>query len=230
MLKACIYTLGCRVNQYESDAIMQELQRDGISIVNTDTECHICIINTCSVTGESDRKSKQIIRRLSKKNPNAVIVVTGCFAELNPQIASKIPGVDLVCGNNAKLKKRIDKMDAKHPIYNYGFTDKVSLLMDAADCIVSKPGGLTSSEALAKGLPMIIANPIPGQEDRNVEFLLNNGAAFKVSSTFPVDEAVYQMFSNGTRLKNIREIAEVLGKPNAMTDIAEFIVGLDEKR
>ncbi len=102
MLKACIYTLGCRVNQYESDAIMQELQRDGISIVNTDTECHICIINTCSVTGESDRKSKQIIRRLSKKNPNAVIVVTGCFAELNPQIASKIPGVDLVCGNNAK--------------------------------------------------------------------------------------------------------------------------------
>ena len=102
MLKACIYTLGCRVNQYESDAIMQELQRDGISIVNTDTECHICIINTCSVTGESDRKSKQIIRRLSKKNPNAVIVVTGCFAELNPQIASKIPGVDLGCGNNAK--------------------------------------------------------------------------------------------------------------------------------
>lgn len=104
MLKACIYTLGCRVNQYESDAIMQELQKDGITIVNTDTECDICIINTCSVTSESDRKSKQIIRRLSKKNPNAVIVVTGCFAELNPDAASKIQGVDLVCGNNGKSK------------------------------------------------------------------------------------------------------------------------------
>ena len=102
MLKAYIYTLGCRVNQYESDAIIQELQKEGIEIANTDTECHICIINTCSVTGESDRKSKQIIRRLSKKNPNAFIVVTGCFAELNPKSAAKIQGVDLVCGNNAK--------------------------------------------------------------------------------------------------------------------------------
>ena len=68
-IRAAVLTLGCRVNQYESDAIMQELQKDGISIVNSDTECHICIINTCSVTSESDRKSKQIIRRLSKKNP-----------------------------------------------------------------------------------------------------------------------------------------------------------------
>ncbi len=131
-----------------------------------------------------------------------------------------------VCGNNAKLKKKIDKMKAKHPVYNYGYTDKVNLMMDAADCIVSKPGGLTSSEALAKGLPMIMANPIPGQEDRNVEFLLNNGAAFKVSSTFPVDEAIYQMFANETRLKNIREIAGVLGRPNATADIAKLILGL----
>ncbi len=129
-----------------------------------------------------------------------------------------------VCGNNQRLKKRIDKMKKKHKIYNYGFTDEVALMMDAADCIVTKPGGITSSEALAKNLPMIIANPIPGQEDRNVEFLMNNGAAFKVSSTFPVDEAIYQMFTNKTRFSQIIEISKVLGKPDSTLKIVELIL------
>ncbi len=129
-----------------------------------------------------------------------------------------------VCGNNQRLKKRIDKMKKKHKIYNYGFTDQVDLMMDAADCIVTKPGGITSSEALAKGLPMIIANPIPGQEDRNVEFLMNNGAAFKVSSTFPVDEAIYQMFSNEIRLGQLWQTARVLGKPQSTLKIVELVL------
>ncbi len=129
-----------------------------------------------------------------------------------------------VCGNNQRLKKRIDKMHKNHKIYNYGFTDKISLMMDAADCIVTKPGGITSSEALAKGLPMVIANPIPGQEDRNVEFLMNNGAAFKVSSTFPVDEAIYQMFTNDIRFNQLREIAGVLGKPLSTVKIVELVL------
>lgn len=104
MLKACIYTLGCRVNQYESDAIAKELKDNGVSIVNSSEACDICIINTCSVTGESDRKSKQIIRRLINKNPNAVIIVTGCYSQINPQDALNIKGVNLVCGNNDKSK------------------------------------------------------------------------------------------------------------------------------
>ncbi len=131
-----------------------------------------------------------------------------------------------VCGHNEKLKRRIDRMNLRHKIYNFGFSDKVDLFMDAADCIITKPGGLTTSEALAKGLPIIMANPIPGQEDRNVEFLLNNGAAFKISSTFPVDEALYHMFSNETRLKHMRESVAFLGKPNATKDFVDFVVGL----
>ncbi len=129
-----------------------------------------------------------------------------------------------VCGNNQRLKKRIDKMKKTHKIYNFGFTDKIALMMDAADCIVTKPGGITSSEALAKKLPMIIANPIPGQEDRNVEFLMNNGAAFKVSSTFSVDEAIYEMFTNKTRFKQLVEISGVLGKPESTLKIVELIL------
>ena len=104
MLKACIYTLGCRVNQYESDAIAKELKEYGVSIVNSSEACDICVINTCSVTSESDRKSKQIIRRLINKNPGAVIIVTGCYSQINPNDALGIKGVNLVCGNNDKSK------------------------------------------------------------------------------------------------------------------------------
>lgn len=116
MLTACIYTLGCRVNQYESDAIMQELKENGIEIVQSNLPCNICIINTCSVTAESDRKSKQIIRRLIKKNPSALIVVTGCFSQINPQEALDIEGVDFVFGNNDKsliAKKIIELVSDK---------------------------------------------------------------------------------------------------------------------
>ena len=110
-MKACIYTLGCRVNQYESDAIMQELKHLGAEIVSADREADVCVINTCSVTSESDRKSKQIIRRLISKNPSAKIIVTGCFSQINPTKTAEIPGVSLVVGNNDKsliAKKAIE--------------------------------------------------------------------------------------------------------------------------
>lgn len=135
-----------------------------------------------------------------------------------------------VCGYNEKLKKKIDKIEFHRPIYNYGFSDKIDLFMDAADCIVTKPGGLTTSEALAKGLPMIMANPIPGQEDRNMEFLLNNGAAMKVSSTFPVDEAIYQLFTNKARRKTLKEVVSVLGRPDSMPRFVEFIKDIAKEK
>lgn len=129
-----------------------------------------------------------------------------------------------ICGYNERLKYTIDKMQLRRKIYNYGFTDKVDLFMDASDCIVTKPGGLTTSEALAKGLPMVMANPIPGQEDRNVEFLLNNGAALKVSSTFPVDDAVYQLFTNEARRATLRETVSFLGRPDSEAEFVKFIM------
>ncbi len=134
-----------------------------------------------------------------------------------------------VCGNNNKLKHEIDKIPLKHTIYNYGFSDKVDLFMDASDCIITKPGGLTTSEALAKGLPMIIANPIPGQEDRNVEFLLNNGVAFKISKTFPVDEALYQMFSNPKRMESLKTMATALGRGNSAQSFTDFMLSLEKE-
>ena len=104
MIKACILTLGCRVNQYESDFIMEELSKKGVIITSFEDIADIYIINTCSVTGESDRKSRQFIRKCIKKNPDATVIVTGCFSQINKDAAESIEGVDLVIGNNEKSR------------------------------------------------------------------------------------------------------------------------------
>ena len=104
MIKACVLTLGCRVNQYESDFIMEELSKNGVTICSPQEKCDIYIINTCSVTGESDRKSRQFIRKCTKSNPSAVVIVTGCFSQINKEAAEAIEGVSLAVGNNEKSK------------------------------------------------------------------------------------------------------------------------------
>ena len=100
---AGIYTLGCKVNQYESEAISEYLEANGISILPLPAFCDAYIINTCTVTAESDRKARQFIRRAISKNPNAYIIVTGCLAQSSPDDIAKIEGVDFICGNGEKL-------------------------------------------------------------------------------------------------------------------------------
>jgi processive 1,2-diacylglycerol beta-glucosyltransferase len=129
-----------------------------------------------------------------------------------------------VCGSNSTAKAHIDAMKTQKRILNFGFIDNVDLMMDASDCIITKPGGLTSSEALAKGLPMIIVNPIPGQEDRNTEFLTNNGVAMAVTSTSPIDEVLYQLFTNPQRLEIMKQSISLIAKPNSTRDICEFAI------
>lgn len=131
-----------------------------------------------------------------------------------------------VCGNNLHAKRRIEKMRTKKTVYTYGYVHNVELMMDAADCIITKPGGLTSSEALAKHLPIVMINPIPGQEERNVEFMLNNGLAVNVTETFTVDEALFQLFHYPKKLENMKENIKLVGKPNATKDLCNFILNL----
>ena len=128
-----------------------------------------------------------------------------------------------VCGSNKSAKKKIDKLVQKKRVYNFGFVTNVDTLMDASDIIVSKPGGLTTSEALAKGLPMVIVSPIPGQEERNTEFLVNNGLARAVTNTYPIDEAVYQLLHDHKKLKIISENIALFKKPHATKDLVDFI-------
>ena len=100
--------------------------------------------------------------------------------------------------------------------------------MDAADLLITKPGGLTTSEALTKKLPLILSNPIPGQEDRNIEFLTNAGAALNITETFPLYNALFQFFDSPWRKELLDTAVSNLGKPNSVENIYEFIKTLED--
>lgn len=98
-----VLTQGCKVNQYESEAIAEAFERAGFCVLGAQSVCDVYVVNTCTVTGEADRKAGQLIRHLHAKNPGAKILVTGCFSQSNPEAAAAIAGVDFVCGNTDKL-------------------------------------------------------------------------------------------------------------------------------
>ena len=94
-----IYTLGCKVNQYESQAISEQAAKYGFEVLAPSSKCDVYIINTCTVTAESDRKARQFIRRAISRNPEAFIIVTGCMAQTTPSEVALIEGVDAIVGN-----------------------------------------------------------------------------------------------------------------------------------
>ena len=101
--KVSITTLGCKVNQYESEAIAEGLEAHGYEISSFENTNFAYIINTCTVTAESDRKARQLIRRAIKKNPEAYVLVCGCFSQTSPDAVAKIDGVDYIAGTSNKM-------------------------------------------------------------------------------------------------------------------------------
>lgn len=99
---AAYFTLGCKLNFSETSTFGKMLQDMGVRTVRKDEQADICIINTCSVTEVADHKCRQAIHRLVRNNPDAFVVVTGCYAQLEPETVSSIEGVDLVLGSNEK--------------------------------------------------------------------------------------------------------------------------------
>lgn len=102
-------TLGCKVNQYETNAMAQKFLEKGYKVVEENNENpqekpDICIINTCTVTNMSDRKSRQMLRRMKEKNPDTIIVAVGCYAQVAKEELSKISEIDLILGNNEKVE------------------------------------------------------------------------------------------------------------------------------
>lgn len=102
MNKAAFYTLGCKVNQYETEAMAELFKDNGYEICNFSDKADIYVINTCSVTNMGDRKSRQIIRRAKKTNPNSVIIVAGCYSQTAPEEILAIDGVNLVLGTQGR--------------------------------------------------------------------------------------------------------------------------------
>ncbi len=103
MYKVGLYTLGCKVSQYETEAVGEEFEKHGFSVSRDDSVCDVYVVNTCTVTAESDRKSRQRIRQLIKKNPSAIVAVMGCYSQRAPEEVADIPGVSVVVGTENKL-------------------------------------------------------------------------------------------------------------------------------
>lgn len=135
--RVAVSTLGCKVNLYESNLIAQSLQRQNWQTVSARQQADMYIINTCTVTREADRQARQEVRRIIRSNPEALIIVTGCYAQIDPAACAAIPGVDLVIGNDRKLD-----IHQLLPLYQKGELPKV--VVGKLDEHVSLPDGLLS--------------------------------------------------------------------------------------
>lgn len=100
--KAALHNLGCKVNAYETEAMRQILEEAGYEIVDFSQKADVYVVNTCSVTNMADRKSRQMLHRAKKRNPDSIVVAAGCYVQTKTKEAQTDPAVDLIVGNNQK--------------------------------------------------------------------------------------------------------------------------------
>ena len=138
----------------------------------------------------------------------------------------------IVCGRNEEMQDDIVQLVKSRPgdFRVLGYTAEISELMAASTMILTKPGGMTTAEALARGLPMMILDPIGGQEERNSDVLLEAGAAVKCTEVTLVAHKLRRLLDDPPRLERMREAARKLGRPNAARDIARITLEEPEKR
>jgi len=160
---------------------------------------------------------KSVVRSLMHvRMPIQLIVLTGVNKKL----------VRWLKKESEALTRQPDKRDKK--LLFYEFANNVDELMELATLIISKPGGMTTSEALSKGLPMVIVNPLPGQEMRNTDFLLKKGIGIRIDKTSDIGEEVELLLKSPDRLMAMSKAAYASGKPHAALDIAKLILDVDK--
>jgi len=133
-----------------------------------------------------------------------------------------------VAGKNEKMKESFENLvndcQAENRVRVLGFTDKVPELMHISSLVVTKPGGLTTTESLASELPMVIINPIPGQEEENAEFLVSNGVGVWIKKNDNPEEVITSLFSSLDTLEKMKESAKLLAKKNSTKNICETLI------
>ena len=132
----------------------------------------------------------------------------------------------VVCGTNRSLYQWLKKHKSifSKPLLIVGYTEQVNELMEISSFIVTKPGGLTSAEALSRSLPIIIVNPLPGQESRNTQFLIGLGVAFKVNSLSELRSQAEELLNNPVRLDKLRRRASNFAQADSALKIANFVL------
>lgn len=135
----------------------------------------------------------------------------------------------VVAGHNEQLRARLKDLAESMPIRVFGFVDNIHELMAAADLIVTKPGGLSTAEALAMGVPMVLFRPIPGQEEGNARFLVNEGVACRVDNMKDLPAMVINLLQDHEQLNMMRGRALEIAKPQAAQRVADMVAGLCAK-
>jgi len=181
----------------------------------------------------------EICHDLGFKNDLNTVVIMGGGLGLGPfeRVAWELDEMDhdfqmiVICGHNKKLYKRFIKIKEKFkkPIFCFGYTEHVHKIMDFADIIITKGGGITVSESLAKGVALIIAHPIPGQEERNVRYLLDKNAVVKIDNEYQITDAVRDLLDNKKKMYSLKEHAKEISFIDSSLRVAELILAETEE-
>jgi processive 1,2-diacylglycerol beta-glucosyltransferase len=182
------------------------------------------------------KKDKQEMRAKHGLEPDrtTILLSAGGFGvgSVDALVHSLLPlqhrvQVVAICGRNEELKQRLTKLAARNNrevnvlLKPFGYTKEMDELMTASDIVLGKPGGLTTSEALAKGLVFVIVNPIPGQEERNSDHLLEGAAAIRCNNLPTLSYKLDRLLADPQRFKSMQSNARRMGHPNAAKEIVE---------
>ena len=145
MKRVAFYTLGCKVNQYETEAMLELFEKEGYEKAETEDYADVYVINTCTVTHMSDRKSRQYIRRMKKKNPDAIIAVVGCYSQVSPEEILEIDEVNLVMGTNERrdIVKEIKKLEVVEGEKKASTVDDIMKVRAFEEIEISQSNGRT---------------------------------------------------------------------------------------
>ncbi len=134
----------------------------------------------------------------------------------------------VVAGTNKKLYNWLERRQFRKKMVKLSYADNIDELMQISEVIITKPGGITTAEALAKGIPMLIVNPLPGQEAMNTKLLLDEGVAVKAEEPMDVLIILEELLYNEDKLKNMSHRAVSLSKPDSSLNVAKLILGIDK--
>lgn len=175
-------------------------------------------------------KREELLAKLNLKDKKSILVMGGGLGlgEINnivKAIDSYMDDIQIIAiaGRNLRLETRLKSLSTKNRLVVYGFVNNIHELMEVSDCIITKPGGVSTAEILSREKPLVIFSPLPGQEYENAEFLLNSGAAVATSDVKKIPILIDQIFSSEVRMRCLREMAGVLKKPQSAQNLVHFL-------
>ncbi len=239
----------CVVTDFEAHALWMEPCVDLYCVAAEETKARlvargaadgaVCVTGIPVAAKFSARVSVSTVRAgLGLRDDRPTLLVLGGGFGMGPvaEILRELGKVEeplqivVVCGRNEALRKKLAAMEHRHATHVLGFATNMHELMAVADLILTKPGGLTTSEALAVGRPIFILNPIPGQEAANSDFLLEHGAAAKVNCLEDIPFKIRQLLGS-KRIAQMARAAKSLGQPRAAIAVCEeTLTALQQRR